>query len=393
MTINIFNSDISSDTFLKDYWQQKPLLIRGAFATDFIESLISAEELAGYSLEEDIESRLISCFDHQWQLEYGPLEETRFSELPEQDWTLLVQSLDYFHPPLQELIKACNFIPRWRLDDVMVSFATNNGGVGAHIDQYDVFLIQGTGKRRWQIGHKNQTTEAINLESGISQIKPFAADLDIEVEAGDLLYIPPNTPHWGESIGESLCYSIGFRSPSIEQIGFNLLASQDKANRKILDQLWQDKHLDNQNALGKLPPEITRWSQQQFIALMQPEALQIAIGKLVTQLKYPEILDDFDYKALDSCEAHEWAELAFIKPIQLHPLARLCFFESPESALEELQVFINGEAVICHKNIKPCIEALNQYRIIELSKQFVDSKSSIRKFLSVAFLKGAIKFV
>lgn len=336
---------------------------------------------------------MISQFSDQWELEHGPLDEVRFSELPEQDWTLLVQSLDYFHPPLQELIRACHFIPRWRLDDVMVSFATNYGGVGAHIDQYDVFLIQGTGKRRWRVGHKNQTIETINLESGISQIKPFVDDLDIKVEAGDLLYIPPNTPHWGESIGDSICYSIGFRSPNIEQIGLNLLASQDKANRKILDQLWQDKNLNNQSSLGELPPEITHWSQQQLIALMQPEELQAAVGKLVTQLKYPEILDDFEYKALDSCEANEWAELAFIKPIQLHPLARLCFFESTESAPDEFQVFINGETVTCHKSIKPCIEALNQHQIIELSKQFLDSRNAIREFLSEAFLNGAIKFI
>ena len=147
--------DISPEEFLSDYWQKKPLLIRGGFSGD--PALITPEELAGYSLDDDIESRLIQHNSQQqrWQLSHGPLEETAFEELGEENWTLLLQSLDYFHPPLQTLTKACNFLPRWRLDDIMVSFATANGGVGPHLDKYDVFLVQGQGQRRWRVGFKD----------------------------------------------------------------------------------------------------------------------------------------------------------------------------------------------------------------------------------------------
>lgn len=336
--------------------------------------------MAGYSLDEDIESRLISCFDDEWLLEHGPLEETRFAELPEQDWTLLVQSLDYFHPPLQELIKACNFIPRWRLDDVMVSFATNNGGVGAHIDQYDVFLIQGTGKRRWRVGHKNQTIEAVNTESGISQIKPFVADLDIEIEVGDLLYIPPNTPHWGESIGDSICYSVGFRAPNLEAITQQLL---EEANQEI-DQLWQDENLlSNKFSNGQLPNEISNWATTEIQKIAQSTKMHIAIGKEVTSLKYPELI-----KEINLCEAEELAEIAFFKAFQLTPFARFAFFNNNN----QLLVFANGEQVNCNRINLPLLEKLNNYQSV-FSKDFNGDNNKTRQLLTELFLVGAIEII
>ncbi|NVJ66989.1 MAG: cupin domain-containing protein [Gammaproteobacteria bacterium] len=386
MNINIFNSEtifgskISAETFFKDYWQKKPLLIRGAFANDFMQSLISPEELAGFSLEEDIESRLISQFDGSWDLAHGPLDESVYQDLPEENWTLLVQSLDYFHEPLQSLIQACNFMPRWRLDDVMVSFATDKGGVGPHLDQYDVFLIQGIGKRRWRVGHKDQTVAKHCPHPEISQIEAFAADMDIEVEAGDLLYIPPNTPHWGESISDSMCYSVGFRAPNLEAITQQLL--EESSNE--LNQLWQDENLLNtQSQSGELPQDIHQWAIESMQKAAFDHKLKIAIGKEVTQLKYPELLPE-----LGLCEAQELSELTFLKPFKLNSLSRLAFFKETD----KLMVFINGEYFAGHTQDIELLETLNNYQTIKAA-DFTSDNNKTRELLTGLIMASAIEFI
>ena len=142
---------LTAREFLRDYWQKKPLLVRQAMPG--FESPISPDELAGLALEEEIESRLvIEHGERPWELRRGPFAEDAFSQLPERDWTLLVQAVDQFVPEVAELLEQFKFLPKWRIDDVMISFAAPGGGVGPHFDNYDVFLLQGFGKRRWQIG-------------------------------------------------------------------------------------------------------------------------------------------------------------------------------------------------------------------------------------------------
>ena len=227
--------------------------------------------------------------------------------MPETNWTLLVQSLDYFHPPLRQLIETCNFIPRWRLDDVMVSFATDQGGVGPHLDQYDVFLVQGIGKRRWRVGHKNQTVKKFEPHPQIAQIEAFKADMDIEVNCGDILYIPPNTPHWGESIDESICYSIGFRAPNVQTVSQKLLS-----NTETPENLWQDQDLLTESMTsGALPKELNYWAKTGLELLFSKKALQTAMGKTITELKYPEIFEELEESPIDLCEAAELSEMAF----------------------------------------------------------------------------------
>ncbi len=380
---NIFNSNISAETFFKDYWQKKPLLIRGAFANDFMQGLVSPEELAGFSLEEEIESRLIRQFDGNWDLEHGPLDESIYEDLPEENWTLLVQSLDYFHEPLQSLIKACNFMPRWRLDDVMVSFATDKGGVGPHLDQYDVFLIQGAGKRRWRVGHKDQTVVKHSPHPEISQIAAFDADLDIEVEAGDLLYIPPNTPHWGESIGDSICYSVGFRAPNLEAITQQLL----EESASDLNQLWQDEGiLSTSSQPGQLPDKINQWAQESIQKAAFNEKLKIAIGKEVTQLKYPELLEE-QFGEISLCEAEELSEVAFFKHFKLNALSRLAFFKEAD----KLMVFINGEYFSANAQDLDLLETLNSYQLVN-AKQFTSDRNLTRELLTGLIMASAIEF-
>lgn len=368
--------DISVETFFKEYWQKKPLVVRGALAKDL--GLISAEELAGYSLDDEIESRLIIRKNDSWQLEQGPLDEQIFADIDGKPWTLLVQSLDYFHPPLHKLVQACNFIPRWRLDDVMVSYATDGAGVGPHLDKYDVFLIQGEGQRHWQVGHKEQLVTAHNPHPEIAQIEPFTADLDIVLETGDLLYIPPNTPHWGTSIGNSICYSVGFRAPNIGSIVQNLLMRQEGS----LDTLWADQgKLTPSSSSGELTRPIIDWSSQQVSQIFNSRDLSIAIGREVTEVKYPDLLE-----FIEGSEAEALAESAFLQGVQLKPLARMAYFEEKETLL----TFINGEFFEYPLSLKPVLEKLNFNQAISPQDYQGAPSTTLESFLIQAFLLDAL---
>ena len=312
--------------------------------------MITPEELAGYSLDDDIESRLIQHNSQQqrWQLSHGPLEETVFEELGEENWTLLVQSLDYFHPPLQELTKACNFLPRWRLDDIMVSFATAHGGVGPHLDKYDVFLVQGQGQRRWRVGFKDQKVSTLNPHPQIAQVAPFEATMDVIVNPGDVLYIPPNTPHWGVSVDNSITYSIGFRAPNIGSILDSVLSSASLE----FDSLWQDSgKLKKYHAFGALHSEMPDWALDELQHLLNRRELLIAAGKTVTELKYPEVLE-----AVNLPKSQELSEIALTEGVELNLLARIAYFEHEQALL----TFINGVYFQFPKGLEQAIQTLNQ---------------------------------
>ncbi len=202
--------DLSVERFMTEYWQKKPLLIKGGFA-NFADPL-SPDELAGLAGEEEVESRIVAKPQGQWQLETGPFED--FSSFGEQDWTLLVQAVDHWHPVAAQLIEPFRFIPNWRIDDLMVSYSTPGGGVGPHLDQYDVFIIQGQGKRHWRVGMPDASLQQICPHPRLLQVTPFQDCIDVITEPGDILYIPPGCPHDGISVDASLSYSVGFRAPA-----------------------------------------------------------------------------------------------------------------------------------------------------------------------------------
>jgi 50S ribosomal protein L16 3-hydroxylase len=207
--------DLTPETFLKEYWQKKPLLIKQALPN--FQGTIGADELAGLAMEQEIESRIIAKnADKSWLVEHGPFE--NFEKFGENNWTLLVQAVNNWSRETDQLISLFNFVPRWRIDDVMVSFSTPNGGVGAHLDQYDVFIIQGEGKRRWQVGEPDNTLKTLIPHPDLKQVSKFTPIIDEITEVGDLLYIPPNHPHNGVSIENSLNYSIGFQAPSNQDL-------------------------------------------------------------------------------------------------------------------------------------------------------------------------------
>ena len=218
-------SDTSVDDFLKNYWQKKPLLVRNAFPD--IQSPLTAEELAGLACEENVNARLVleKDGDYPWQAEFGPFEESRFGELPETHWSLLISDVERQIPETKSLVKPFRFLPDWRLDDLMISYAPEGGSVGAHIDDYDVFLIQLSGQRLWKISehYSNETLDDADLRI----LKNFSAEQEWLCNAGDLLYLPPNVAHHGiaqaskdENGNEEHCMtaSVGFRAPSLKTI-------------------------------------------------------------------------------------------------------------------------------------------------------------------------------
>lgn len=193
---------LTAREFLRDYWQRNPLLIRQAIP-DF-ETPLSPDELAGLALEEEVESRIIAPGEQgPWQLRQGPFKEEDFSTLPEREWTLLVQAVDQFVPEVAELVEPFKFLPSWRIDDVMISYAAPGGGVGPHYDNYDVFLLQGYGRRRWKIGQRCTSESPLQDNPDIKILAEFEQTDEWVLEPGDMLYLPPQLAHDG--IAEDEC--------------------------------------------------------------------------------------------------------------------------------------------------------------------------------------------
>jgi 50S ribosomal protein L16 3-hydroxylase len=200
--------------FLLDYWQKRPLLIRNAFP-DFVAPL-TPEDLAGLACEEAALSRLVihDRGSDRWSMRQGPFAEHEFPALPDRDWTLLVQDVDRWDTDVHALLAAFAFLPRWRIDDVMVSFAAPGGSVGAHVDQYDAFLLQGLGRRRWQISTDPAAPQAFRDDVELKLLRDFTPTHDWLLAPGDMLYLPPGVPHHGVAEDACLTFSVGMRAPS-----------------------------------------------------------------------------------------------------------------------------------------------------------------------------------
>jgi 50S ribosomal protein L16 3-hydroxylase len=200
--------------FLRDYWQKRPLLIRGAFPK--FRDPLTPNDLAGLACEEMALSRLVVHEPRadRWALRNGPFAETDFARLPKCDWTVLVQDVDKWDADVAALLAHFAFLPAWRIDDVMVSYAVDRGSVGAHVDHYDVFLLQGLGQRRWRISTDPSAPKGFRTDAELKLLREFRPTHEWVLESGDMLYLPPGVPHHGVAVGECLTYSIGMRAPS-----------------------------------------------------------------------------------------------------------------------------------------------------------------------------------
>jgi len=251
-----------------------------------LESPISPDELAGLCCEAEIESRLILERDGgaPWSVEYGPIAEDRFAELPETHWTLLVQECNRYVPELAELRDRFNFIPHWRVDDVMASYAPAQGSVGPHTDQYDVFLIQAHGTRRWQISSAPVTADNFLPDIDLCIMREFVAEQEWVLNPGDMLYLPPGIAHHGVALEDCITLSVGFRAPSHAELLSSFtdhIAAQLSAAQRFADPgLSVQKH----------PGEISTEALAQVRDVLQKNltdnsAIEQWFGKFITEAK------------------------------------------------------------------------------------------------------------
>lgn len=279
---------LTAREFMRDYWQKKPLLVRQAIPG--FESPISPDELAGLALEEEIESRLvIEHGERPWELRRGPFAEDAFAELPERDWTLLVQAVDQFVPEVAELLEEFKFLPKWRIDDVMVSFAVPGGGVGPHFDNYDVFLLQGYGKRRWQVGQVCDSDSPMLQHADLKILAEFVKTEEWVLEPGDMLYLPPLLAHCGTAEDDCMTYSVGFRAPSAAEV---LTHFTDFLGQFLPD---EERYSDADAQPTSDPTQIQRDALDRLKALltehMSDERLLMTwFGQFMTEPKYPELI-------------------------------------------------------------------------------------------------------
>ena len=279
---------ITAREFLRDYWQKKPLLIRQAIP-DF-ESPIDADELAGLALEEEVESRLvIEHGERPWELRRGPFAEDAFGSLPEREWTLLVQAVDQFVPEVAELLEQFRFLPSWRIDDVMISFAAPGGSVGPHFDNYDVFLLQAQGKRNWKIGQMCNSESPLLQHADLRILAEFEESAEWVLEPGDMLYLPPRLAHFGIAEDDCMTYSVGFRAPSAAEVltHFTDFLSQyltDEERYTDADaQPVSDPHQIQGDALDRLKSLLAEHMSDERMLLTW-------FGQFMTEPRYPELV-------------------------------------------------------------------------------------------------------
>jgi 50S ribosomal protein L16 3-hydroxylase len=321
-------------TFLRDYWQKRPLLIRAAFPN--FETPVMPEDLAGLACEEGALARIVSHdrATDGWTLRTGPFQEEDFPGMPDHDWTLLVQDVDKWDPDVRALTSYFSFLPRWRMDDVMISFAATGGSVGAHVDQYDVFLLQAYGHRRWQIDASESTKGKrppldFRPDVELKLLKKFKPSHDWVLGPGDMLYLPPNVPHNGVAEDPCLTFSFGMRAPSSAELISDYLddlvacASEDVRYKDPDLKLPEDPNEIDEAAMGRVVQALNA------LRMNDPDQLGNWFGRFITTYRAAgDIMPSQQPPAPEEVEA----ELARGGLLERHPWARLAWRRASKGA-------------------------------------------------------------
>lgn len=325
--------------FLATHWQQAPLQIHSPW--DDWHCPIDPDELAGLACEPEVESRLIvQQGPENWALEQGPFDAERFADLGEQPWTLLVQAVDHHVPEVAELLSQFRFVPNWRIDDVMVSFATTGGGVGPHFDQYDVFLIQGRGRRRWRVGQFCGDSTPLRAHEDLKLLANFEERAVYDLAPGDILYVPPGVAHDGIALDDDcMTLSIGFRAPSRAELitGWSDHVLDDLGE----DDRFADAGLQLQENPGEIAPEALDRLQAMVIEALSDRG-QFArwFGSFSSAAKYPDI----DWRPEEPFEIEDVrAALAHGRAVVRNFASRFVFVREGETIL----LFVDGQIHVC----------------------------------------------
>ncbi len=368
-------SDLTPSEFLRDYWQKKPLLIRAAMP-DFT-GLLSQNELAGLACEDDVQARIIQLKNKKWSVNNGPFDEADFAKLPKNDWTLLVQSVNHHLPEAADLLANFNFIPHARLDDLMVSYAPDGGGVGSHVDSYDVFLLQGTGKRRWKISSQSDLSLVENTP--IKILQNFKTEQEWVLEAGDMLYLPPQIAHWGiAETDDCMTYSIGFRAPKTQELMHEFLNYlQDNIQT---EGLYEDADLILQNH----PAEISENMLNNVAVMLQKitwgkQNVADFLGKYLTEPKLDVVFEPSRKISID-----EFVKQITKKPLRLNLKSQLLFYQN--------NFYLNGEKLSVPSALFAEMCELADKRIMQIPAMKANIHASIRDVLYNAYLAGFVNF-
>ncbi|GAB3378700.1 ribosomal protein uL16 3-hydroxylase [Azotobacter armeniacus] len=377
-----FLGGLSAREFLRDYWQKKPLLIRQAIPG--FESPISPDELAGLSLEEEVESRLIvEHGDHPWELRRGPFDEETYKNLPAHDWTLLVQAVDQFVPEVAELLESFRFLPSWRIDDVMISYAAPGGGVGPHYDNYDVFLLQGHGKRRWRIGQMCDSNSPLLKHADLRILAEFQSGEEWVLEPGDMLYLPPRLAHFGTAVDDCMTYSVGFRAPSAAEV---LTHFTDFLAQFLPD---EERYGDPDIRPCEDPYQIQRDALERLKGLIQEhmgdERLLLTwFGQFMTEPRYPELIASVEMPEKDFL-----ANLQEGGVLVRNPSARMAWSEVGE----DLLMFASGQSRLLPGHLRELLKLIcsaDALHTDNLAFWLTDEEG--RQLLWKLFVLGSLEF-
>jgi 50S ribosomal protein L16 3-hydroxylase len=367
--------------FLRDSWQKRPCLIKGLWPA--WSNPLDPDDLAGLACEAEVEARIITQVDAVYAVEHGPFAEERFATIGKDPWTLLVQAVDHYVPDVAALLAPFRFIPNWRIDDVMVSYAVDQGGVGPHFDQYDVFLVQGLGCRRWQVGGRCDERSALVENEEVRLLAQFEPEAEWILEPGDVLYVPPGIAHHGVALGDDcMTYSIGFRAPSRAELIVGW--SEHLVRQMSDDDRYADPALPLQDNAGEITAEALAALQAMVSESMaDPETFAQWFGQYSTLPKNLEI----DWAPE---ERTTLSELRDAVPVCLarNPASRFSFVRQGGGAIA---LFVDGRSYGCTGQLATFAERLCASE--QITTLDADAASETTLALIVDLLnRGSIEF-
>jgi 50S ribosomal protein L16 3-hydroxylase len=342
-----FPADIGATQFLQRYWQREPLITRGALPQ--YAAIITRERLMKLAGREELESKLVIRARGRWIVRDGPFTTRDFARLPHRGWTLLVHGVDLALASAARLASELSFIPYARFDDVMVSYAAPEGGVGPHFDSYDVFLLQAQGRRRWRVGH--QANVDLVPAAPLRILQRFEPDREWVVDAGDLLYLPPGWAHDGIAIDECITCSIGFRAPHAQELAERFL--DYLRDRMSLAGIYEDPGSTATREPARIPSRLVDASVETLkrIQWSTPDVVDF-LGRYLSEPK-PQIVFSRPRPALDPAT---FTRRARKDGLRLAPATRLLYRGST--------FFINGDSVPCPRSALPLIRNLANDRTL-----------------------------
>ncbi|MHC3125243.1 ribosomal protein uL16 3-hydroxylase [Acinetobacter sp. GN11] len=356
---------ITAEQFLAEYWQKKPLLVRNGLPE--IVGLLEPQDVQELALEEHASARLIRQKDknpNEWHVKSSPLTKGDFQKLPKL-WTLLVQAVDHYSFDLSELWKKFPFIPQWRRDDIMVSYAPKGGSVGKHFDFYDVFLVQGHGHRRWQLGQMCDANTAFVANQPLKLLPEIDVQFDEVLAPGDLLYVPPGMAHYGVAEDDCLTFSFGFRMPNVAGM-MERISDQFSANT-LLQNPVLDIARKQMSQIGEInATELGHLKDLVLAQLQDSAALDAAIMSYMSEPKYPDNIPEAD--EIEADDLKEILQEGY--EVLLEPASRLLYTEQDET----LNFWGNGEALFIAESFGQKLKSIANGESLPFDSQFNDNE-------------------